>query len=150
MSESDDGDNVPLHPTARKPAFTPSKDYLQYLDLGGELAQLGSLKDQRALKAAVLAMKNRTISELSIAIDETGQAIDSDRDEIDDMPTGNDQLVAARSLLNDPNMSHPIIDYGLFSNVPVESEIKRATTQTAMSQLFRRLLTAPRDPPQLM
>ena len=99
MSESDDGDNVPLHPTARKPAFTPSKDYLQYLDLGGELAQLGSLKDQRALKAAVLAMKNRTISELSIAIDETGQAIDSDRDEIDDMPTGNDQLVAARSLL---------------------------------------------------
>ena len=45
MSESDDDDNVPLHPTARKPAFTPSKDYLQYLDLGGELAQLGSLKD---------------------------------------------------------------------------------------------------------
>ena len=99
MSESDDDAGIPLHPTARKPAFTPSKDYFQYLDLGGELAQLGSLKDQRALKAAVLAMKNRTISELSIAIDETGQAIDSDRDEIDDMPTGNDQLVAARSLL---------------------------------------------------
>ena len=64
MSESDDDAGIPLHPTARKPAFTPSKDYLQYLDLGGELAQLGSLKDQRALKAAVLAMKNRTISVL--------------------------------------------------------------------------------------
>ena len=56
MSEFDDDDNVPLHPTARKPAFTPSKDYLQYLDLGGELAQLGSLKDQRALGLMKIVM----------------------------------------------------------------------------------------------
>ena len=99
MSTSDDDADIPLVPTARKPGYTPPKEYVQFLDMGGELARLFSLKEVKALKAAVLLLKNRSMAELGIAIDETGQADEKDRDKIDDMPAGNEQLVAARSLL---------------------------------------------------
>ena len=99
MSASDDDADTPLVQTARKPGYVPPKEYVQVLDLGGELAKLVSLKEVKVLTAAVALLKNRTMAELGILIDETGQANEADRDKIDDMSLGNDQLVAARSLL---------------------------------------------------
>ena len=74
MSASDDDADIPLVFTARKPGYTPPKEYVQFLDMGGELAKLFSLTEVKALKAAVLLLKNRSMAELGIAIDETGQA----------------------------------------------------------------------------
>ena len=74
MSTSDDDADISLVFTARKPGYTPPKEYVQFLDMGGELARLFSLKEVKALKAAVLLLKNRSMAELGIAIDETGQA----------------------------------------------------------------------------
>ena len=99
MPASEDDAGIPRVITARTPGYVPPKEYVQFLDMGGELAQLSSLTEVKALKAAVLLLKNRSMAELGIAIDETGQADEKDRDKIDDMPAGNDQLVAARSLL---------------------------------------------------
>ena len=41
MSDSDDDTSIPTLPTARKPGYSPPIDYVQYLDMGGELAKLG-------------------------------------------------------------------------------------------------------------
>eukprot|EP01048_Picozoa_sp_COSAG05_P013599 COSAG05_NODE_1464_length_4807_cov_1081.654630_6_plen_205_part_00 len=95
MPASDDDAGIPLVFTARKPGYVPPKEYVQFLDMGGELARLFSLKDVKALKAAVVLSKNRSMAELGIEIDETGQADEKDRDKIDDMVSGNEQLVAA-------------------------------------------------------
>ena len=61
--------------------------------MGGELANLDSLKRPITIKAAV---KTRTISELSDLIDSTGKADTAKRDKLDDMPIGNDHIAAAR------------------------------------------------------
>ena len=99
MAESDDDTSIPTLPTARKPGFDQPIEYVQILDMGGELAKLNSIKDIKVLKAAVDAYKARTIAELCTLIDATGKAGIAERDKIDDMPKGNDQTVAARSLL---------------------------------------------------
>ena len=96
---SDDDTSIPTLPTARKPGFDPPFEYVQILDMGGELAKLNSIKDIKVLKAAAIAYKARTIAELCTLIDATGKAGIAERDKIDDMPKGNDQTVAARSLL---------------------------------------------------
>ena len=61
MSASDEDATIPLVQTARKPGYTPPKEYVQFLDMGGELAKLFSLKDVKSLKAAVQILKNRTM-----------------------------------------------------------------------------------------
>ena len=45
MADSDDDDDtsIPILPTARKPGYDPPIDYVQFLDVGGELAELDSL-----------------------------------------------------------------------------------------------------------
>ena len=66
MSNSDvDDADIPCFPTARKPGYEPSLEYIQFLDLGGELAKLTSLKDEKVLKAAVKTQRALKISELS-------------------------------------------------------------------------------------
>ena len=82
MPASDDDADIPLVFTARKPGYTPPKEYVQFLDMGGELARLFSLTEVKALKAAVQLLKNRSMAELGIAIDETGQANEKDRDKV--------------------------------------------------------------------
>ena len=91
--------SIPLLPSARKPGFEPPIEYVQILDMGGELATLNSIKDIKVLKAAAKAFKARSIAELCTLIDATGKAGIAERDKIDDMLKGNDQIVAARSLL---------------------------------------------------
>ena len=54
MSDSDDDTSIPTLPTARKPGYSPPIDYVQYLDVGGELAKLISLKEPKSLKAAAM------------------------------------------------------------------------------------------------
>ena len=53
MPASEDDAGIPLVVTARKPGYVPPKEYVQFLDMGGELARLFSLKEVKALKAAV-------------------------------------------------------------------------------------------------
>jgi len=102
-STMSDGDNasVPIVPTARKLCYEPSYEYVQFLDIGGELAELDPLKRAVTIKAAVKNLKARTISELSDLIDSTGKVDPAKCDKIDDMPIGNDQVVAARTLLSE-------------------------------------------------
>ena len=86
MSASVDDTSIPLLPSARKPGYEPPLEYVQFLDMGGELATLLSLKELKVLKAAAKAAKARTIAELSSLIDATGKAGIAERDKIDDMP----------------------------------------------------------------
>ena len=44
MSDSDDDTVVQVHPTARRPGYDPPIEYVQFLDAGGELVKLPSLK----------------------------------------------------------------------------------------------------------
>ena len=85
MSASVDDTSIPLLPSARKPGYEPPIEYVQFLDMGGELATLLSLKDLKLLKASAMAAKARTIAELSSLIDATGTCVVStimyDRDE---------------------------------------------------------------------
>ena len=99
MSDSDDDTVVPVHPTARRPGYDPPIEYVQFLDAGGELAKLPSLKDEKKLKSAVKTQKALKISELSSLIDNTGRADPAERDKIDDMSSGSDQIVAAQVYL---------------------------------------------------
>ena len=55
MSDSDDDTVVQVHATARRPGFDPPIEYVQFLDAGGELVKLPSLKDEKKIKAAVKA-----------------------------------------------------------------------------------------------
>ena len=64
MSGSDDDSSIPILPSARKPGYEPPIEYVQYLDMGGELAKLISLKEQKSLKAAAKTLKARTMAEL--------------------------------------------------------------------------------------
>ena len=59
MPASEDDAGIPLVFTARTPGYVPPKEYVQFLDMGGELARLFSLKEVKALKAAVQLLKNR-------------------------------------------------------------------------------------------
>ena len=68
----DDSASAPIVPTARRPGYDPPFEYVEFLDLGGELAELDSLKRSVTLKAAVKVLKARTIFELSSLIDATG------------------------------------------------------------------------------
>ena len=95
----DDDTSVSIVPTARKPGYVPPVEYVRYLDLGGELAELSTLKRPVTIKEAVKVLKKRTIFELLVLIDATGKADTVERDKLDDMPIGNDQIVAARTLL---------------------------------------------------
>ena len=61
--------SIPLLPSARKPGFEPPLEYVQILDMGGELATLNSIKDIKVLKAAAKAYKARTLAELCTLID---------------------------------------------------------------------------------
>ena len=88
MSDSDDDTVVQVHPTARRPGYDPPIEYVQFLDAGGELVKLPSLKDEKKIKAAVKTQKALKISELSILIDKTGKADPVERDRIDDMSPG--------------------------------------------------------------
>ena len=54
MADFDDDTSIPILPTARKPGYAPPIDYVQYLDVGGELAKLISLKEPKSLKAAAM------------------------------------------------------------------------------------------------
>ena len=99
MSDSDDDTVVQVHPTARRPGYDPPIEYVQFLDAGGELVKLPSLKDEKKIKAAVKTQKALKISELSILIDKTGRADPAECDMIDDMSAGSDQIVAAQTLL---------------------------------------------------
>ena len=67
-----DEDSAPLHWTARDPGFTPSQDYVNFLDAGGELATLSSTRDEKELKKAVAICLKRPLEELFALIDETG------------------------------------------------------------------------------
>ena len=80
MSDSDDDTVVQVHPTARRPGYDPPIEYVQFLDAGGELVKLPSLKDEKKIKAAVKTQKALKISELSILIDKTGRADLAERD----------------------------------------------------------------------
>ena len=77
MSDSEDETVVQLHPTARSPRYDPPIEYFQFLDAGGELVKLPSLKEVKKIKEAVKTQKSLKISELSILIDKTGTAAPS-------------------------------------------------------------------------
>ena len=68
MSASDDDASIPLVQTARKPGYVPPKEYVQYLDMGGELAKLFSLKDTKSLKTAVQLLKNRSVAVVLVQV----------------------------------------------------------------------------------
>ena len=80
-----DEDSAPLLWTARNPGYTPPQDYVKYLDVGGELADLESTKNEKILKKGIQTCLKRPIEELFALIDSTGQADTAKRDAIDDM-----------------------------------------------------------------
>ena len=80
-----DEDSAPLLWTARNPGYTPPHDYVKYLDVGGELADLESTKNEKILKKGIQTCLKRPIEELFALIDSTGQADTAKRDAIDDM-----------------------------------------------------------------
>ena len=45
MPASEDDAGIPRVITARTPGYVPPKEYVQFLDMGGELAKLSSLTD---------------------------------------------------------------------------------------------------------
>ena len=59
MSASVDDTSIPLLPSARKPGYEPPIEYVQYLDMGGELAKLLSLKELKVLEAAAKVDSHR-------------------------------------------------------------------------------------------
>ena len=59
MADFDDDTSILILPTARKPGYAPPIDYVQYLDMGGELAKLGKeFWAEMAKTAAISAVKN--------------------------------------------------------------------------------------------
>ena len=89
-------------PTARSPGDTrPHPEYSNFLDAGGELASLddGDELSRGALEHAVEEQNEHTFDVLAKRIDETGQLGDKQRDELDDMPAGEEQTQQARTLL---------------------------------------------------
>ena len=78
-------------PTARSPGDTrPHPEYSNFLDAGGELASLddGDELSRGALEHALEEQNELTFDVLAKRIDETGQLGDKQRDELDDMPAG--------------------------------------------------------------
>ena len=48
-----DEDSTPLLPTARNPGYIPPQDYVKFLDVGGELADLESTQNEKVPKKAI-------------------------------------------------------------------------------------------------
>ena len=83
------------------------------------------------------AGKAATLEELFALIDSTGQADIDKRDAIDDMPPGNNQLVAARSLL--PVCLTKCNDMFIFLKSRPPSELRRHAIQRGCdrSQVYK-------------
>ena len=64
MSDSDDDTVVQVHPTARRPGYDPPIEYVQFLDAGGELVKLPSLKDEKKRTDEAIAEVKRLKEEI--------------------------------------------------------------------------------------
>ena len=86
-----------------------------FLDAGGELASLedGDELSHGALEHALEEQNELTFDVLAKRIDKTGQLDDKQRDELDDMPAGEEQTLRERQLelvLYDGPVSLPQLD----------------------------------------
>ena len=86
-------------PSTINPGDEPPEEYFLFLKRGGEVAQLGQRFTAEDLRTAADQLANLSFADLVQQIDETQQASSQVRDELDDMPTGPDQIQAAQELL---------------------------------------------------
>jgi hypothetical protein len=86
--------------TARSPGRTPSAQYINFLDEGGELISVPNFDfTDDALTPAIEELKNRPFDILAAAIDESRLAASAAREAIDDIFDKDKQRAAARALL---------------------------------------------------
>ena len=86
-------------PSTINPGEEPPEEYFLFLKMGGEVAQLEQRFTAEDLKTAAEQLANLSFADLVQQIDETHQASKQVRDDLDDMPTGPEQMQAAYDLL---------------------------------------------------